>query len=120
MQPRTDKASKACKAVRRFCLDCQGDSPQSVRECVDVACLLYPCRLATLESLPENIAVLRVIRTHCLSCAGTRQEVRQCDARENCSLWSFRFGVLPATFKRVAGRQKKARETLLLPGLGPQ
>ncbi len=104
------------RALRRFCLDCQGGSAPSVRACADASCRLYVFRLCTVEDLPEDARPLRAIRGHCLACAGSRKEVRACDARENCPLWSYRFGVLPATFKRVAARRKKRRETLLLPG----
>lgn len=108
--------NKALKAIRRFCLDCQGGSAPAVRDCQDHECPLFSLRLATIEPLPEDTAPLRIIRAHCLDCAGSRRDARNCDAREACPLWSYRFGVLPATFKRVAARRKKARETLLLPG----
>ncbi len=107
---------KAAKALRRFCLDCQGGSSQSVLGCTDEDCFLYPFRLCTIDTPPAEARPLRAVRKHCLACAETRQDVRRCDAKETCPLWSFRFGVLPSTFRRVASRRKKQRETLLLPG----
>ena len=109
--------SKTAKAVRRFCLDCQGGSFASIQECRDVSCDLFGMRLCTLAPLPQEARPLRAIRRHCLDCAGGRAEVRACDAREDCPLWSFRFGVLPGTFKRVAARRRRKFETLLLPGM---
>lgn len=150
---------KAARALRRFCLDCQGGHPPSVSACADTACLLYPWRryrvpparsgtgtktcpaapLPGLEGLPgdpgkrrESLspeqaivqddtpagdAPVRAIRRFCLACAGSRREVRECDAKEACPLWSYRFGVLPSTFKRVVARMKRKRMELTLPGL---
>ena len=122
-------ADKPLRALRRFCLDCQGGHPPSVAACKDADCLLFAMRrpagaaadpLADApcdeeDSFPER--PLRVIRRFCLACGGSRTEVRTCDARDACPLWSYRFGVLPATFKRVLARQRRSRSELLLPGL---
>ena len=108
--------SKPARALRRFCMDCQGGYSASVQDCQDLSCQLYIYRLCTLQPLPDDARPLRAIRRHCLFCAGSRQDVRACDAREECSLWSYRFGVLPGTFKRVAARRRKKSETLFLPG----
>jgi hypothetical protein len=112
---------KASRALRRFCLDCQGGHVPSVSACKDISCLLFPHRRAeeAAQQGPAALAepLLRIIRRFCLACAGNRSDVRTCDAREGCSLWSYRFGVLPATFKRVIARRKKMRGTLTLPGL---
>lgn len=111
----------AARALRRFCRDCQGGHRPSVAACADVACLLYPLR--RLEEGCEVVcaageSAARVIRRFCLGCAGSRREVRACDARDHCALWSYRFGVSPATFKRVIARRRQWRATLALPGLG--
>lgn len=110
-------ADTAERALRRFCLECQGDDPEAVRACADAACLLYAARpyQSAREASPHE-APLRAIRRFCLTCAGDRREARACDAK-NCPLWSFRFGVRPATFKRVAARREKSRRRLSLPGL---
>ncbi len=109
---------KAAKKARHFCLECQGSSAKAVLSCGDICCPLFSVRLCTTEPIPEGVKVLRQIRQHCLVCAGSRAEVRSCSAKETCGLWSYRFGVLPATFKRVLLRQKKQRTTLFLPGFG--
>ena len=123
---------KASKAIRRFCLDCQGGHVPSVRACADALCVLYPLRHGDeaederegSASPGENALAeakadrpVRRIRLFCLGCAGSRQEVRACDARQDCALWSFRFGVCPATFKRVVARRQRWRTELTLPGL---
>ena len=131
------------RAVRRFCLDCQGGSAASVVSCLDAECLFYPERDAKSEpegdegclkagaviesdTGPGPRAVrasstprrpLRLIRGYCLGCAGSRREVRECEAKDDCPLWSYRFGVKPSTFKRVSSRLKKERQSLKLPGL---
>lgn len=35
------------RAVRKHCLECSGDSPDGVRECVSTDCVLYPYRFGT-------------------------------------------------------------------------
>ena len=190
----------ARKAIRRFCLDCQGGHALSVRVCADADCVLYSlrhgtgteealqgggasappaagalpqqlrgtaelkagsiapapegqgpgiakstppgetispgslhsllsvdrCPTPTRPSLPPDQGVTpeqveagpaRLIRRFCLACAGNRQDVRACDAKASCALWSFRFGVSPATFKRVVVRRQLWRSRLSLPGL---
>lgn len=113
----------ASRALRRFCLDCQGGHVPSVNTCRDASCIFFPYRRlgegrgAGTEDVGAGERALRLIRRFCMSCAGSRREVRECDAKENCSLWSFRFGVLPATFKRVIARRRKKRSELTLPGL---
>lgn len=117
------------RLVRRFCLECQGESSQAVRACTDAACPLHGWRLPQ-EGPPEGAApqgelsredeaarkvavarervlrqreALRAVRRQCLVCAGDRRETRACAARE-CSLWPLRFGVLPETYKAVRAR----------------
>ncbi len=109
--------SKGEKAIRRFCRSCQGDSSAAVQSCPDTHCALHPVRLCTLTPLPPESRPLRAIRCYCMVCAGGKEAVRQCTAKESCVLWSFRFGVLPATFKKVVARLRKKRETILLPGM---
>ena len=108
--------TKVARAVRRFCLDCQGAQPSLVRACNEEPCPLHPWRLP--DSLPQHETfgrVVRAVRRHCLVCAGDRGEVRTCDAREACPLWDYRFGVQPATYKRVSIRVR-APKALFLPG----
>lgn len=48
--------------------------------------------------------LLRAVRRYCLSCAASREDVRACAAREQCGLWSYRFGVRPETYRSVRER----------------
>lgn len=110
------------RSLRRFCLECQGESAPAVRECADQQCALWLWRLpeaptdaaelAELGGMADEADVrkvlcrcaLRAIRRHCFNCAGDRHEVRACAAREECALWSLRFGVRPETYKAVRQR----------------
>lgn len=68
------------------------------------------------QTLPDERPV-RAIRRYCVACCGgERSEVRTCDARDRCALWSYRFGVLPETYRRVKARLTGPR-ALVLPGL---
>ena len=90
-------------AIRQFCLE---------RQCADEDCPLWGWRMAAIEadSRPEwhgpdaPRRALRVIRGQCMMCAGSRADVRQCAAREDCVLWRYRFGVRPQTYKEVRRR----------------
>lgn len=108
--------TKAARAVRRFCLDCQGAAPILVRSCAEESCPLHPWRLPDSPSFLEPYGrVLRAVRRYCLVCAGERREVRSCDAGASCPLWEYRFGVHPVTYARVAARVR-APKALFLPG----
>ena len=78
-----------------------------------------PEHLSAPEQANEpKVRHLRLIRNYCINCAASRQDVRQCDAK-TCHLWPYRFGVSPATFKRVLNRIQQP-QALLLPGLPPR
>lgn len=115
--------------VRRFCLECQGDSLDAVRGCTEDHCALWAHRLQEQAApgsdaitsaeqktkLRENTrrALLRAVRRHCLTCAVSRAEVRACAARESCALWSFRFGVRPETYRAVRERCSRPKNLSL-------
>jgi hypothetical protein len=117
MTQHTGPELKPLRAVRRFCLDCQGGLPVPVRECADAECALFPWRLAEAIAVhPEYGRVIRGIRRYCFACAGSRAEIRRCDAGDGCSLYPYRFGVAPETYRRVMERIRNPKE-LWLPGL---
>ena len=80
-------------AIRQFCLECQGNSSRSVRQCADEDCPLWGWRMAAIEAegRPEwhgpdaPRRALRVIRGQCM-------------------MWRYRFGVRPQTYKDVRRR----------------
>lgn len=121
------------RAIRRFCVACQGGFAQSVRDCLDGECALYSLRMSIQRTHKEDTTVrdsgeletlldglgrrpVRAVRSYCLACAGGRQDLRACRAGKSCALWPFRFGVFPQTFKRVYKRRHGPR-TLTLPGI---
>lgn len=105
-------ASGPFAVIRRFCLECQGESPKAVRECPDRDCPLWAWRMAAAQPGAQAAwseadaprRALRDVRRQCMACAGGRAEVRQCAAREACPLWSWRFGVRPQTYRNVRQR----------------
>ena len=144
------------KAIRRFCMACQGGSSRQVAACEDTGCALHLYRSGEVPEQPElaeraeltgqirqpelaeqagaeksglaeraELAALaeqapcppiRTVRRFCMACcANLRAEVRACAAREDCALWSFRFGCTPETWRRVKNRRSSPRP-LLLPG----
>lgn len=132
------------KAIRRFCMACQGGSSRQVAACEDADCALHLYRSGEMPEQPEQpefaeqadaeksgqaevaeqapVAELtpcppiRTVRRFCMACcANLRAEVRACAAREDCALWSFRFGCTPETWRRVKNRRSSPRP-LLLPG----
>ncbi|UZP66589.1 hypothetical protein N1030_13350 [Desulfovibrio mangrovi] len=103
------------KAIRRFCMACQGASSKQVAACEDTECALHPHRSGE-EVADAPCPSHRAIRRFCMACcANLRAEVRGCAAREDCALWSFRFGCTPETWRRVKNRRSSPRP-LLLPG----
>lgn len=108
-------SSIAC--IRRFCLECQGGSSRAVRECPDGDCRLHAWRLAALGAGGKETlrAARRAVRRYCLLCAGGRNDVRHCTARDGCPLWHYRFGVRPHTYRQVRRRFFAPRPLSLLP-----
>ena len=121
------------RSVRRFCLDCQGGSARAVRACADALCPLRAWRLPPAEEegtvpdggrllpapagrmSPRSHAALRAVRRQCLLCAGSPADVRACRARDDCALWSYRFGVRPDTYRSVRRRFFAPKLLTLLP-----
>ncbi len=122
------------RQIRRFCLDCQGNASVEVGRCPDNACHLWPWRYGKNHAQTENYGsllvspctneepiklvslqkiALRHVRKHCFNCAGDRKDIRQCTAKEECPLWSLRFGVYPATYKRVKARLAQGKRLSL-------
>ncbi len=101
------------RQIRRFCMQCQGNSSAEVRNCKDDACILWLWREAYTQNEQDSLLeqsdnkqrlALRQVRRHCLTCAEHRTDVRACTAKEDCPLWSLRFGVYPTTYRRVKER----------------
>ncbi len=124
---RSTTGSNPLTAIRRKCLECQGDS-RGVEECVSSYCVLWPYRFrsrpatARAQGRPmdpkapgmvraprsdypkvrEGRSTYRVIRAFCSECIGEGrgQEIRECRPMEPCALWPYRFGCSPRTARR--------------------
>ncbi len=113
------------RQIRRFCMQCQGHSSSEVSACTDTLCILWTWRLGnaikiTEDSQPPLLSgdgasrlALRSVRRHCLHCAENTSDVRACTARDECPLWSLRFGVYPSTYKRVIKRLSQPKRLRL-------
>lgn len=78
------------KSIRKYCLECMGDSPGLVRDCIDKDCSLHLYRHG---NNPSSGRVLKAIRNQCLNCAETKTEIRNCNS--DCYLKPYRMGTNP-------------------------
>ena len=101
----------ALEAIRRFCVQCEGDSPTSVTECLYKACPFYAYRMGVALPAGKH-RPLKAIRTFCLEeCqAGSQCQVEGCQgdtaAAGPCPAFPFRMGKSPNV---TAGTRAKRR-----------
>ena len=108
----------ALEAIRRFCVQCEGDSPTSVTECLYKACPFYAYRLGVALPAGKH-RPLKAIRTFCLEeCqAGNQGQVEGCQgdtaAAGPCPAFPFRMGKSPnvTTETREKRRAANFRQT---------
>lgn len=118
------------KAIRKFCLDCEGGNPDGVVDCLNRECPFHPYRSGKRTDAPKGRpALVRVIKGYCheyCQAGAGRQEVMTCagnvpaipEAMPPCPLYPFRLGVNPnireetRELKRRQG-QARAREGTL-------
>ena len=108
----------ALEAIRRFCVQCEGDSPTSVTECLYKACPFYAYRLGVALPAGKH-RPLKAIRTFCLEeCqAGSQCQVEGCQgdtaAAGPCPAFPFRLGKSPnvTTETREKRRAANFRQT---------
>ena len=106
------------KAVRTFCVECQGDSFPAVTECRDLACPFYAYRHGTPpEGQPHK--PLRGIKTYCSNFClpdGGRDAVLACQGDKAlsgpCPVFPFRLGVNPniSAETREKARQRELKK----------
>ena len=120
----TDKIRSPLKAIRVFCIECQGDSFHAVVECRDTACQFYAYRKGAPPARQPH-KPMKAIKTHCFdNCqAGTGyQEVLHCRGDTafagSCPVFPFRLGVNPNV--TPATREKRRQRALLRDPLGIQ
>ena len=82
------------KSVRKFCLDCCGESQRAVRLCPTEGCPIHRFRMS------KGRIKLRDIRLKCLNCSGqSTKDVKTCSfdgvLDDLCSLYPYRMGRRP-------------------------
>lgn len=106
----------ALKAIRDFCIGCQGDSFQAVAECADAACPFHPYRhgMALEKGRHSPVRACRkYCFEHCLPEAGY-ETVKDCGGDTAllgpCPVYPFRLGKNPNISE--ATRQKRRQAAL--------
>ena len=103
----------ALEAIRRFCVQCEGDSPTSVTECLYKACPFYAYRLGVALPAGKH-RPLKAIRTFCLEeCqAGSQCQVEGCQgdtaAAGPCPAFPFRLGKSPNVTTETREKRRAA------------
>ena len=103
----------ALEAIRRFCVQCEGDSPTNVSECLYKACPFYAYRLGVALPAGKH-RPLKAIRTFCLEeCqAGNQGQVEGCQgdtaAAGPCPAWPFRLGKSPNVTTETREKRRAA------------
>jgi len=82
------------RAIRKFCLDCMGNSSNLVNECPSINCKFYPYRFGKKPDIKPKITPLKSIRLYCVECVETSDEVRKC-TMPDCPVYYYRFGKNP-------------------------
>ncbi len=82
------------KSVRKFCLDCCGESQRAVKLCPAESCPIHRFRMS------KGRIKLRDIRLKCLDCSGqSPKDVKTCPFGAYsglwCSLYPYRMGKRP-------------------------
>ena len=101
----------ALEAIRRFCVQCEGDSPTNVSECLYKSCPFYAYRLGVALPAGKH-RPLKTIRAYCVEeCqAGNQGQVDDCQgdtaAAGPCPAFPFRMGKSPNV---TAGTRAKRR-----------
>ena len=88
-------------AIRVFCVQCQGDSSQTVTGCIDVACPFHSYRHGSALEKGRHSPVRACrgyCKTNCLPEAN-KEEIRDCGGNTAllgpCSVFPFRMGKNP-------------------------
>ena len=106
------------KAIRSFCVACQGESPIAVTECTDLHCPFHPYRHGTPPKGKRH-QPMKAVKLYCLdNCqAGAgREEVAICQGDTAllgpCLVFPFRLGVNPniSEATREKARQRELRK----------
>ena len=106
------------KAIRAFCVECQGDSFQAVSECKDTACPFYAYRSG--DALPAGQhKPMSAIKAYCFgNClpGASREAIADCQGNKAyagpCPVFPFRLGKNPNISEetREKARQRELRK----------
>ena len=103
----------ALEAIRRFCVQCEGDSPTNVTECLYKACPFYAYRLGVALPAGKH-RPLKTIRAYCVEeCqAGNQGQVDDCQgdtaAAGPCPAFPFRMGKSPNVTTETREKRRAA------------
>ena len=91
------------QSIRKECLYCMGGSPQLVGECESMTCVLWPYRTGRISPGADR-RLLRLIRSFCLQCVGSSDEVKKCTGKmldgTVCDFHPYRRGKRPSNHKQ--------------------
>ena len=103
----------ALEAIRRFCVQCEGDSPTNVSECLYKSCPFYAYRLGVALPAGKH-RPLKTSRAYCVEeCqAGNQGQVDDCQgdtaAAGPCPAFPFRFGKSPNVTTETREKRRAA------------
>ena len=111
------KVRSPLESMRRFCVTCQGDSPQTVTDCTDMDCPFHSYRHGTALSKGRH-APLRACKRYCAEycqVGAGRDEVVSCGGDKAvlgpCQVFPFRLGQNPNYSDAVrTQRSQRAQE----------
>jgi len=85
--------STPMRAIRAYCLTCQGKDKALVKTCFKVDCSLHQLRLGRKDQPGSPITK---IKQRCHGCGeGTAQAIRKCEITD-CEIYQYRNGKSPA------------------------
>lgn len=89
------------KSIRKYCLWCTNGQVVEIVECTRPACSLWPLRKGRRVA---GVRPLTQIKMKCRDCSESREEIKNCQFQEACSLWIFRLGKNPNLKGKRKGR----------------
>ena len=107
------KKLSALEAIRKFCLQCQGDVFANATKCQHTSCLFYVYRLGVALPAGKH-RPLKTIRAYCVEeCqAGNQGQVEGCQGDTavagSCPVFPFRMGKSPNVTAETRAKRRAA------------
>ena len=120
MTPGVPSKRSPLKAIRAFCVECQGDSSPAVATCADTVCPFFAYRLG--KALPAGkhkptSTIKQYCYQQCQAGVGGREEVKGCQGNEiACPVFPFRTGRNPNVGEAKRKKLRAAATTQLASG----